>query len=123
MKKTETKKIYIAIAVIVLVIIALWLAKKLTNTEKKGGTEKEKKEGGNTGGNVSYLYDATFPLELTSPMKKGNNVLKLQKWLNKNGWKVAEDGIFGPETENAMYKCIGYKSMSKELYNLYVESL
>lgn len=121
MKKTETKKIYIAIAVIVLVIIALWLAKKLTNTEKKGETEKE--EGGNTGGNVSYLYDATFPLELTSPMKKGNNVLKLQKWLNKNGWKVAEDGIFGPETENAMYKCTGYKSMSKELYNLYVESL
>lgn len=123
MKKIETKKIYIAIAVIVLVIIALWLAKKLTNTEKK---EEEKEEQQNTGGGSSssgnsnldttLTQNATFPLELTSPMKKGKNVRQLQNWLNKKKSAlyapITVDGIFGVKTENLLLAVTGKKSMN-----------
>lgn len=119
----KTKSIYVLIVVLLLVVLALWLAKKLTNTEKK---EEEKEEQQNTGGGSSssgnsnldttLTQNATFPLELTSPMKKGKNVRQLQNWLNKKKSAlyapITVDGIFGVKTENLLLAVTGKKSMN-----------
>lgn len=121
----KTKKIYIAIAVIVLVVFALWLAKRLTNTEKKEKEEKEEQQnrGGGSGSSGSSNLDttltqnATFPLQLTSPMKKGKNVRQLQNWLNRTKSAIyapiTVDGIFGAKTENLLLAKTGKKSMTE----------
>lgn len=107
-----------------LVVLALWLAKKLTNTEKK---EEEKEEQQNTGSgsgssgssnlDTILTQNATFPLELTSPMKKGKNVRQLQNWLNKKKSAIYSpitvDGIFGVKTENLLNAVTGKKSMTE----------
>ena len=120
----KTKSIYVLIVVILLVVLALWLAKKLTNTEKK---EEEKEEQQNTGSgsgssgssnlDTILTQNATFPLELTSPMKKGKNVRQLQNWLNKKKSAIYSpitvDGIFGVKTENLLNAVTGKKSMTE----------
>ena len=120
----KTKSIYVLIVVILLVVLALWLAKKLTNTEKK---EEEKEEQQNTGSgsgssgssnlDTILTQNATFPLELTSPMKKGKNVRQLQNWLNKKKSyiysPITVDGIFGVKTENLLNAVTGKKSMTE----------
>lgn len=119
----KAKSIYVAIVVIVLVVLALWLAKKLTNTEKK---EEEKENQQNTGGgsgssgnpnlDTTLTQNATFPLELTSPMKKGKNVRQLQNWLNRKKSAlyapITVDGIFGVKTENLLNAVTRKKSMT-----------
>lgn len=119
----KAKSIYVLIVVILLVVLALWLAKKLTNTEKK---EEEKENQQNTGGgsgssgnlnlDTTLTQNATFPLELTSPMKKGKNVRQLQNWLNKKKSAIyapiTVDGIFGVKTETLLYNVTGKKSMT-----------
>jgi type III secretory pathway component EscV len=122
----KTKSIYVLIVVILLVVLALWLAKKLTNTEKKEKEEKEEQQ--NTGGGSGssgngHSYDttltqnATFPLQLTSPMKKGKNVRQLQNWLNRKKSAIyapiTVDGIFGAKTENLLLAVTGKKSMTE----------
>lgn len=122
----KTRTIYVIIAVIVLVVLALWLAKKLTNTEKKEQEEKEEKQNTGSGSGSSgsgYSYDttltqnATFPLQLTSPMKKGKNVRQLQNWLNRKKSAIyapiTVDGIFGAKTENLLLAVTGKKSMTE----------
>lgn len=120
----KAKNIYVLIVVILLVVFALWLAKKLTNTEKK---EEEKEEQQNTGGgsgssgssnlDTTLTQNATFPLELTSPMKKGKNVRQLQNWLNKKKSAlyapITVDGIFGVKTENLLLAVTGKNSMTE----------
>lgn len=133
----KAKSIYVLIVVILLVVLALWLAKKLTNTEKK---EEEKEEQQNTGGgsgssgnsnlDTTLTQNATFPLELTSPMKKGKNVRQLQNWLNKKKSALyaplTVDGIFGVKTENLLLAVTGKKSMTDLEFTskgLYQESI
>lgn len=120
----KAKSIYVLIVVILLVVLALWLAKKLTNTEKK---EEEKEEqqnagsgsgsSGNTNLDTTLTQNATFPLELTSPMKKGKNVRQLQNWLNKKKSAIyapiTVDGIFGSKTETLLYNVTGKKTMTE----------
>lgn len=125
MKDLQTKKIYVLIAVVVLVVLALWLAKKLTNTEKKEKEEKEEQQntGGGSGSSGSSNLDttltqnATFPLQLTTPMKKGKNVRQLQNWLNRKKSPlyapITVDGIFGAKTENLLLAVTGKKSMTE----------
>lgn len=108
-----------------LVVLALWLAKKLTNTEKKEKEEKEEQQnigGGSSSSGSSNLdtiltQNATFPLELTSPMKKGKNVRQLQNWLNKKKSAIyapiTVDGIFGSKTETLLYNVTGKKTMTE----------
>lgn len=133
----KEKKIYIAIAVIVLVVLALWLAKKLTNTEKKEEEKEEQQITGSGSGSLGnnnldtiLTQNATFPLELTSPMKKGKNVRQLQNWLNKKKSAlyapITVDGIFGVKTENLLNAVTGKKSMTDLEFTskgVYLESI
>lgn len=121
----KTKTIYVLIAVILLVVIAIAIAKRLTNTEKKEKEEKEEQQnaGGGSGSSGSSNLDttltqnATFPLQLTSPMKKGKNVRQLQNWLNRKKSPlyapITVDGIFGAKTENLLLAVTGKKSMTE----------
>lgn len=121
----KTKTIYVLIAVILLVVIAIAIAKRLTNTEKKEKEEKEEQQ--NAGGgsdsvgssnlDSTLTQNATFPLQLTSPMKKGKNVRQLQNWLNRKKSPlyapISVDGIFGVKTENLLLAVTGKKSMTE----------
>lgn len=120
----KTKSIYVLIVVILLVVLALWLAKKLTNTEKKEEEKEEQQNAGSGSGSSGssnldtiLTQNATFPLELTSPMKKGKNVRQLQNWLNKKKSAIYSpitvDGIFGVKTENLLNAVTGKKSMTE----------
>lgn len=121
----KTRTIYVIIAVILLVVIAIAIAKRLTNKEKKEKEEKEEQQntGGGSGSSGSSNLDttltqnATFPLQLTSPMKKGKNVRQLQNWLNRKKSSlyapITVDGIFGVKTENLLLAVTGKKSMTE----------
>lgn len=120
----KAKSIYVLIVVILLVVLALWLAKKLTNTEKKEEEKEEQQNAGsgsgsseNTNLDTTLTQNATFPLELTSPMKKGKNVRQLQNWLNKKKSAlyapITVDGIFGSKTETLLYNVTGKKTMTE----------
>lgn len=119
----KAKSIYVLIVVILLVVLALWLAKKLTNTEKKEEEKEEQQNAGSGSGSsgnpnldTTLTQNATFPLELTSPMKKGKNVRQLQNWLNRKKSAlyapITVDGIFGVKTENLLLAVTGKKSMT-----------
>jgi type III secretory pathway component EscV len=121
----KTKTIYVLIAVILLVVIAIAIAKRLTNTEKKEKEEKEEQQNSSGGSDSSgssnldttLTQNATFPLQLTSPMKKGKNVRQLQNWLNRKKSPlyapITVDGIFGAKTENLLLAVTGKKSMTE----------
>ena len=120
----KAKSIYVLIVVILLVVLALWLAKKLTNTEKKEEEKEEQQNAGSGSGSsgnsnldTTLTQNATFPLELTSPMKKGKNVRQLQNWLNKKKSAIyapiTVDGIFGSKTETLLYNVTGKKSITQ----------
>ena len=53
---------------------------------------------------VGSSTDKKQPLRLVEPNMKGNNVKKVQETLVKKGIAVATDGIFGPNTQDAVKK-------------------
>mgnify|MGYP003304167308 CR=1 FL=1 len=111
----KEKKIYVAIAVIVLVIFALWLAKKLTNKSNGGITPTESTPVTET----PVITDAPFPLKSGS---RGDNVKCLQRFLNAHNdtgilAPLQIDGIFGPKTKNMLSTLYGLSEVSQSFYN------
>lgn len=112
----KEKKIYIAIAVIVLVVFALWLAKKLVNKSNSGITPSEST---NTKTPTTVITDAPFPLKIGS---RGDNVKCLQRFLNAHNDSgilapLQIDGIFGSKTQNMLSTLYGISEVSQSFYN------
>lgn len=112
----KEKKIYIAIAVIVLVVFALWLAKKLTNKSNSGITSTEST---NSETPTTVIIDAPFPLKRGS---RGDNVKCLQRFLNAHNdtgilAPLQIDGIFGPKTQNMLSTLYSISEVSQSFYN------
>lgn len=112
----KEKKIYIAIAVIVLVVFALWLAKKLVNKSNSGITPSEST---NTETPTTVITDAPFPLKIGS---RGDNVKCLQRFLNAHNDSgilapLQIDGIFGSKTQNMLSTLYGISEVSQSFYN------
>ena len=45
---------------------------------------------------------------------QGGDVLELQKYLNRNGYSLKEDGIFGNNTKNAVLKYQGANGLATD---------
>ena len=134
MKKLDKKTIiYIAIGIIAVIVVFLLLKKSnkdVTKTEK-GEKEEQQNTGGGSGSSGSSNLDtiltqnASFPLKLTSPMKRGWNVKQLQMWLNKKARNtgiyatIIDDGIFGQKTETLLYNITGKNTMTEAEFNSY----
>jgi hypothetical protein len=108
----------IIIVIIVLVILA---AATFFIIEK---VKKEKSANGSSTGGTSVA--GIFPLRLGS---RGNEVKILQQRINKvfesnlilaPPAKLAEDGIFGAKTENALSFIFNMKQITKNQYNKFV---
>lgn len=128
MKKST---IYVIVVVLLLVILAVYIAKRLVKTDAEEYQAEIPQSNGGSSSGTSYdetlTQNATFPLKLTSPNKKGLNVRQLQRWLNEKlpniYIKLDIDGIFGTKTEQALYSVTGKKEMNllefnaNEIYN------
>ena len=112
----KEKKIYIAIAVILLVVFALWLAKKLLNKSNGGIIPSEST---NPVTETPVITDAPFPLKSGS---RGDNVKCLQRFLNAHNdtgilAPLQIDGIFGSKTKNMLSALYGISEVSQSFYN------
>lgn len=125
MKKST---IYVIVVVLLLVVFAVYIAKfvvKNKEKEKEESPNQGKTGGGNNGSTTdpTLTQNATFPLKLTSPQKKGQNVGQLQNWLNKKAMKtglyatITVDRIFGPKTEALLQNITGKKEMNLLEFN------
>lgn len=136
MKKST---LFVIVVVLLLVVFAVYIAKfvvKNKEKEKQESPNQGETGSGNNGGSTTdstLTQNATFPLKLTSPQKKGQNVGQLQNWLNKKAMKtgiystITVDRIFGPKTEALLQSITGKKEMtllefnSNEIYSeLYI---
>lgn len=141
----EERRFAVVVMVAALVVLGWFLAKWLMSrgaSQSDGGQGGGSSSGGSWGGGSSsgggggggsFALDSAFPLKNGS---RGAEVLHLQKWLNATtagkylgvtaGWlkptvnahqAIAEDSIFGSNTEAALYGASGYKTCSKSYYD------
>lgn len=123
----KAKNIYVLIVVVLLVVLAIFIAKKLVKTESNDYQTNSDSSDSSGSSNIDYSTDdnASFPLLYTSPMKRGWNVKQLQKWLNKKAMKtgilatIKEDGIFGTKTETLLSNITGKNTMTEAEFNSY----
>lgn len=100
--KNLTAKQWIIIAVVIIIIIVLiyYFNKPKTITTTTSTTTIIPSNTATNG----------FPLQMGS---RGENVKKWQKYLNTKGAGLTEDGIWGPLTEAASTKYMGFNSVTE----------
>ena len=114
-KKKNNSKLIVTVIIVAIIIFVVY---KIYSPP--GETETPGYEGSNNDpSNTSPVAPATTPYG-TKVLKRGSRgpeVTNLQKLWNDNVWKIpqfrlSEDGIFGPKTEQALFEATGRKSIT-----------
>lgn len=110
--KVSNKTIIVVMVIIALAVVVWiwWKSKKeneLAGTNYAGSPQLKPGTGVNTAGVNTSTTPLTPSLDFNLLLRKGSNgpeVVELQKLLNNSGWspRLAEDGIFGSKTEEAL---------------------
>lgn len=110
--KQITPKGWIAIAVVIIVIILIiYLVRKPKTITTTTTTMVP-------AAIVPISSGNGFPLQMGS---RGTNVAKWQKYLNTKGASLKEDEIWGPLTEAASLKYMGFNSVTEEYFNTVIK--
>lgn len=105
LKSISTKNwIIIAVIILIIVLIIYFSTRKKTVTTTTTITQASI---------VPVSSGNGFPLQLGS---RGPNVTKWQKYLNTKGAKLTEDGVWGPLTDAASLKYMGFNSVTETYF-------
>lgn len=110
--KSIPTKTWIIIGIIIVLIIILIIA---YNRNKSGNTTTNVNV---VEPNVNTQQRPVFPLQYGS---RGEQVRKWQMYLNTKGAGLAEDGIWGPLTEAASLKYMGFNSVTEQYFNTVIK--
>lgn len=106
---------WIIIGVVVLIIIIVIVVNKRNKTTTTTLTTTTPVN------QASFVPTSTgnnFPLQYGS---RGDNIAKWQKYLNTKGAGLKEDGVWGPLTEAASLKYMGFNSVTKEYFDAVIK--
>ncbi len=102
--------IIIAVVILVIILVIYFARKPKTITTTTTVTQPA--------ANLNISSGNGFPLQMGS---SGSNVVKWQKYLNTKGAKLTEDGIWGPLTDAASLKYMGFNSVTEQYFNTVIK--